>query len=63
MKCPCTKDCTERSVTCRFSCERHKSWEKQHRAELEEKNRKKAIDCGYIEHVVRIVDRANRRNK
>lgn len=63
MKCPCKKDCPDRSGTCRFTCERHKAWEKQHRAELEEKNRQKAIECGYIEHIVRISDRANRRNK
>lgn len=62
-KCPCTRDCPERSGTCRFTCQRHKDWEREHRAELAEKNRKKAVESGIVEHLVRVSDRVNRRNK
>lgn len=62
-KCPCTKDCPKRSGTCRFTCQEHKDWEKQHREELNAINKRKAVESGFVEHLGRVSERANRRNK
>lgn len=47
LKCPCSRDCQDRSAECRITCERYKEYEKEYFEKVEEhKNAKeRESDC------------------
>jgi hypothetical protein len=62
-KCPCTKDCPERSATCHATCQRHKEWETQHREQLKAINKRKAADSGIVDYFICLSDKSRKRHK
>lgn len=38
--CPCTKDCPDRSATCRQTCEKGKAWSQKQQQKYEERNKR-----------------------
>lgn len=60
---PCKKDCPNRSGTCHAECKEYLEWQEERKAFVKEVNKKRALESGFMEHIVRISDRANRRNK
>ena len=41
-KCPCVKDCPDRTIYCKSSCEKYAKWDKEYkeyRAEIESKQK------------------------
>lgn len=57
MKCPCTKDCKQRSATCRLSCKAWQAYEKARNEGYAEKKQER----DFWEHVYLNIQRKCRR--
>lgn len=46
LKCPCTRDCVNRSATCHGECDAYKAYEREKHAEYAARAKLAAIDPG-----------------
>lgn len=47
LKCPCSRDCQERSAECRITCQAYKEYEKEYFEKLEAQQNEKVRKSDY----------------